>query len=65
MYRNFLAEMTRNGYTREFIANQLNLSLPSFRKKMNGEADFKISEINKILSLFGSSISYEYLFEKD
>ena len=63
MYMNFLAEMTRNGFTREEIAKKLDLSLPSFRKKLSGQIDFKMSEIKKIISLFGNNLSFEYLFE--
>ena len=64
MYMNILAEMTRNGLTREDIAKKLNLSLPSFRKKLAGQIDFKISEIKKIISLLGNDLSFEYLFEE-
>lgn len=63
MYMNFLAEIARNGFTREEIAKKLNLSLPSFRKKLSGQIDFKMSEIKKIISLFGNNLSFEYLFE--
>ena len=63
MYMNILAEMTRNGLTREEVAKKLNLSLPSFRKKISGEIDFKLSEIKILISLFGNNVSFEYLFE--
>lgn len=63
MYMNILAEMTRNGITREELAKKLNLSLPSFRKKLAGQIDFKIGEIKKIISLLGNDLSFEYLFE--
>lgn len=63
MYRNILAEMTRNGLTREDVAKKLKLSLPSFRKKISGEVDFKLSEIKTLISLFGNNVSFEYLFE--
>lgn len=64
MYNNILAEMARNGFTREDMAKKLNLALPTFRKKMKGEVDFKQSEINFLLSLFGENMTYEYLFQK-
>ena len=63
MNRNILAEMTRNGMTRAFVAKKLDLSLPSFRKKLSGQIDFKMSEIKILLSLFGNNVSFEYLFE--
>jgi hypothetical protein len=61
---NILAEMTRNGLTREDVAKKLNLSLPSFRKRLTGQIDFKLSEINTLISLFGNNVSFEYLFER-
>lgn len=64
MYRNVLAEMTRNGMTREEVAKKLNLSVVSFRKKISGEVDFKLSEIKILISLFGNNVSFEYLFEE-
>jgi len=64
MYRNVLAEMTRNGMTREEVAKKLNLSVVSFRKKISGEVDFKLSEIKMLISLFGNNVSFEYLFEE-
>lgn len=62
MYMNILAEMTRNGMTREDLAKKLNLSLPSFRKKIAGQIDFKLTEIKILISLFGNNVSFEYLF---
>ena len=64
MYRNVLAEMTRIGMTREEVAKKLNLSVVSFRKKISGEVDFKLSEIKMLISLFGNNVSFEYLFEE-
>jgi hypothetical protein len=50
--------------TREDVAKKLNLSLPSFRKRLTGQIDFKLSEINTLISLFGNNVSFEYLFER-
>lgn len=63
MYRNIVAEMARNGYTRALVAKKLKLSVATFRKKIAGKSDFKNSEIEKLLSLFGNNVSFEYLFE--
>lgn len=40
-----------SGYRFSWIAKQLNLSPYGLRKKVNGENDFKISEVNKICKL--------------
>lgn len=61
MYMNLIAEMARIGMTREEVAKKLDLSLPSLRKKIAGEIDFKLSEIKILISLFGN-VSFEYLF---
>ena len=64
MFMNLLAEMARNNYTRDFIAKELGITLPSFRKKLSGVVEFKRSEIDKIISIFGNNLSYEYLFQE-
>lgn len=65
MYRNILAEMTRRGYSREFMTNKLNISLPTFRKKINGIIPWNMNEILKILSIFRNEFTFEYLFQKE
>lgn len=63
MYMNILAEMARKSLTRKEVAKQLNLSEASFRKKIQGENEFKMSEVEILLSLFGD-VTFEYLFAK-
>lgn len=64
MYQNILAEMARNGYTREKLAREMKMALPTLRKKLKGEVPFKMDEIEKLLSLFGRELTFEYLFQK-
>lgn len=64
MYNNILAEIARNGYTRERLANEIGISVPSLRKKIKGEVPFNMEEILKILSIFGKELTFEYLFKK-
>lgn len=64
MYQNILAEMARNGYTREKLATEIGISVVSLRKKIKGEIPFNINEILKILSIFGQELTFEYLFKK-
>lgn len=63
MYRNIIAEMVRNGMTRAFVAKKLKISVATLRKKIAGESDFKNSEVEILLSLFGNNATFEYLFE--
>ena len=62
MYQNIKAEMARNNLTREKLAEQMNMTLPSLRKSIRGDRSWKIDEIDYLLSLFGTT--YEYLFKK-
>ena len=62
MYKNILAEMARNDYTREKLAIEMKLAVPTFRKKIRGDVPWKIDEIDYLLSLFGTT--YEYLFKR-
>jgi DNA-binding XRE family transcriptional regulator len=64
MFKNLIAEMARNGYTREMYAKALDVSLPTLRKKLKGEVPFNMDEICKSLSLFGKELTFEYLFQK-
>lgn len=38
------------GYTLEKFAKQIDLSRPALRKRISNEVDFKVSEIEKIMS---------------
>lgn len=62
MYRNIIAEMARNEYTRAFVAKKLKMSVATLRKKIAGKSDWKSREIENLLSLFGNKVSFEYLF---
>ena len=64
MYRNILAEMARCAYTRADLAKNLNMSIATLRKKIKGETPFKMEEISKLLSIFGRSVTFEYLFQQ-
>ena len=64
MYQNIIAEMARNGYTREQLAKKMNFALPTLRKKLRGDVPWKMDEIEKLLSLFGRELTFEYLFQK-
>lgn len=62
MYKNILAEMARKDYTREKLANDMNICHTTLRKKISGTKQWKTKEIDYLLSLFGTT--YEYLFQK-
>lgn len=41
-------KIEESGYRFDWIAKQLNLSVFGMRKKVNGENEFKVSEVKKI-----------------
>lgn len=44
-------KIEESGYRFDWIAKQLNLSAFGMRKKVNGENEFKVSEVKKISEL--------------
>ncbi|WP_415990602.1 helix-turn-helix domain-containing protein [Intestinibacter bartlettii] len=59
MYTNRLKGlMSENGHTQSFLADYLNISCYGFAKKLNGQNEFKASEIKKIADLYNVSIDY-------
>lgn len=59
MYTNRLKGlMSENGHTQAFLADYLNISCYGFAKKLNGQNEFKASEIKKIADLYNVSMDY-------
>lgn len=50
---NVRAELARYHMTHKEIADYLNISLPTLRRKINGSTDFTVTEIASIASLLG------------
>ena len=46
-------KIVENGYTLSSFSDAISLSRMSLRRKLNGEADFRVSEIEKICLLLG------------
>lgn len=62
MFRNILAEMARNNYSRLDIASKLGVSDGTLRTRLNGLSDFTLPEIRILIELFDKP--FEYLFEE-
>ena len=56
------AQMVKKHYSREKVSKLLCISLRSYNDKLNGVRDFKENEIEKLVSVFSSSILYNYCF---
>lgn len=63
MYLNLAAEIKRTGLSQKDFAIRVKISPIVFSRKINGEAEFKLSEIKRILEFWGLKLSFDYLFE--
>lgn len=61
-YPELLAEMARHGDTQKAIAKLLELSIPSFSRRLSGEVDWSISDIEKLCKHYNKD--YYELFKK-
>lgn len=63
MYLNLAAEIKRTGLSQKDFAIKVKISPIVFSRKINGETEFKLSEIKRILEFWGLKLSFDYLFE--
>lgn len=63
MYLNLAAEIKRTGLSQKDFARRVKISPIVFSRKINGETEFKLSEIKRILEFWGLKLSFDYLFE--
>ena len=59
--RNLLAEMARNGISRQQVGDVIDLCQASISQRFNGKADFKVGELVKIRDTFFPNCSLDYL----
>lgn len=62
VYPNLVSEMARNGVTQTMIAKILGVSYPTVSRKLSGQNDWTIEEVDIICEYF--SKDYYYLFIK-
>ena len=63
MYLNLAAEIKRTGLSQKDFAIRVKISPIVFSRKINGETEFKLSEIKRILEFWSLKLSFDYLFE--
>lgn len=61
-YPNLLAEMAKNKDTQKTLAQIINLSQGSISRKLAGEVEWKLEEVNLICEYYKKT--YEELFKK-
>lgn len=62
---NLMAEIVRHGENITSFSKKIGISKQSLSSKINGETEFKLSEIKKIMEFFnslGSKMDFYYLF---
>lgn len=64
-YPNLMAELARTGYTKREIAQRLKLSLSGLQKRLNGQAEFRLNDLELLYEIFGKRLSVSYLFSKE
>ena len=64
MYSNLAAEIKRSGLTQKEFSKEVKINEIVFSRKLNGESDFKLSEVKRILEYFNLKLSFDYLFEE-
>ena len=62
IYSNLKAEMVLRKISTEELAKKLLISRFSLEKKLNGDKDFNLNEIEIILKIF-NNCAFEYLFQ--
>lgn len=61
MFSKLIGRMAEKGFSRESVAKVLGVSTVTFRRKLNGENDWKLSEVYRLISLL--EIPYEEIFD--
>lgn len=64
MFKNLLAEMTREAITKGMIAQELNKSSATIRSRFKGKTQWKENEMFRIRDKYFPDKTIEYLFEK-
>ena len=64
MFPNLRAEMARNKITVKQICEVAGIAYDTYKNKMSGETDFKLSEMKAILALF-PGLTLDYLFTEE
>ncbi len=62
-YPELRIEMLRHGDTQTTLAKLINITVTSISRRLSGDIDWKISEIEKICKYYGKS--YDELFKRN
>lgn len=63
MYLNLVTEIKKLGLSQKDFSKKVKINAIVFSRKINGESEFKLSEIKRILEFWDLKLSFDYLFE--
>ena len=63
MFLNLETEIKKAGLSQKEFATLVKINAVVFSRKLNGESDWKLSEIRRILEYWNLKLSFDYLFE--
>lgn len=63
MYINLMKEIDESNLTLEDISNEVGIPKNDLIKKINGELEFNLHDVEVILKIF-NNYSFDYLFKK-
>lgn len=64
MFDNLKAELARRGLDGKKLANLTGIHINTMYKKLNGEHEFKLNEMELIKAVLRTDAPYEYLFKR-
>ena len=64
MFDNLKAELARRGLDGTKLANLTGIHINTMYKKLNGEHEFKLNEMELIKAILRTDAPYEYLFKR-
>lgn len=65
MYREFLAEMIRLGFTLKELAKKIGMPYSTLTTKLQGKSEFKFDECVSLKAAMNSKLPLELLFKKN
>ncbi|MBQ3047503.1 MAG: helix-turn-helix transcriptional regulator [Clostridia bacterium] len=63
MFLNLATEIKKAGLSQKEFSKKVKINTVVFSRKLNGDSDWKLSEIRRILEFWNLKLSFDYLFE--
>lgn len=63
MFLNLATEIKKAGLSQKEFSQRVKINAVVFSRKLNGDSDWKLSEIRRILEFWNLKLSFDYLFE--